>query len=383
VKIFNRQRNILEYTLLSLYRRKGRNFALVAVYSLIIALLTSVSFLTSSIKNEALEILKESPEIIVQRLSAGRHDLIPSSYLEALQDIRGVKNVVGRLWGYYYDPTVGANYTVLSQDRTKVGEWDRLQPGEIIIGSAISRTRDVQPGDIFPFRTYSGKILTLFIQGIMPAASELVAADIILMNQEDFHHLFDVPEKHYTDIALEVRNSRELSAIARKISERFPNTRPIIKDEILRSYDAVFNWRSGILLVVLSGAILAFMIFAWDRASGLSAEEKREIGILKAIGWEISDVLSLKFWEGAVVSFTSFLLGILLGYIHITFFSAALFESVLKGWSILYPQFKILPYIDMFQVVVLFFLTVVPYTVVTIIPSWRAATTDPDAVMRE
>ncbi len=30
----------------------------------------------------------------------------------------------------------------------------------------------------------------------------------------------------------------------------------------------------------------------------------------------------------------------------------------------------------------LFFLTVVPYTVATVVPAWRAAITDPDAVMR-
>jgi hypothetical protein len=45
-------------------------------------------------------------------------------------------------------------------------------------------------------------------------------------------------------------------------------------------------------------AILAFAILAWEKASGLSADEKREIGILKAIGWETGDVLKMKFWEG-------------------------------------------------------------------------------------
>jgi ABC-type lipoprotein release transport system permease subunit len=136
------------------------------------------------------------------------------------------------------------------------------------------------------------------------------------------------------------------------------------------------------MIVILFGALLAFIIFAWDKASGLSAEEKKEIGILKAIGWETSDVILMKFWEGMAVSLSSFLTGTLLAYVHVFFTSSALFEPALKGWAVLYPHFKITPFIDASQISTLFFLTVVPYTVATIIPSWRAATVDPDSVMR-
>lgn len=48
----------------------------------------------------------------------------------------------------------------------------------------------------------------------------------------------------------------------------------------------------------------------------------------------------------------------------------------------LYPRFRLIPYVDGLQVATLFFFTVFPYTVATLIPIWRAATTDPDAVMR-
>jgi ABC-type lipoprotein release transport system permease subunit len=135
-------------------------------------------------------------------------------------------------------------------------------------------------------------------------------------------------------------------------------------------------------MAILSGAIMSFIIFAWDKATGLSSDERREIGILKGIGWETSDVILMKFWEGVVLSLSSFLLGIILAYIHVFFTSFALFEPVLKGWSVLYPEFKLIPSLDVYQIATLFFLTVVPYTIATIIPSWRAATVDPDTIMR-
>jgi len=375
-KWIERQRNIIDFTLSSLLRRKGKNVALVCVYTFVVFLLASVMFFIYSIKKEASIILKDAPEMVIQKMIAGRHELIPTGYMDKIKNIRGVSSVKRRLWGYYYDPVIGANYTLI------VPEDSDVSAGNIVIGQGISRARLAFKGDTLEFRSHDGKIIDLEVKNTLSLESELVSSDLVLISEDDFRRLFGGSEDYATDFTLHVKNPRELSTIALKIAEILPDTRIILRDEILRTYDAVFNWRGGMMIVILLGALLAFIIFAWDKASGLSQEERKEIGILKAIGWETSDVILMKFWEGMVVSLSSFLVGVLLAYGHVFFASSALFEPALKGWSVLYPRFKTVPFIDASQLAALFFLTVVPYTVATIIPSWRAATVDPDSVMR-
>lgn len=371
-----KQRHILDFTLSSLSRRLGKNLSLLLVYTTLVFVLASLMFLTHALKREATLALANAPDVVIQRMVAGRHDLIPAEYIETLAAIRGVRGVHGRLWGYYFDPIFANNYTVIVPGR--FGH----SAGSIMIGEGIARARLVERGDVLAFRGYDGAPLLLKVAFVMPDASALVSSDLILLGEQDFRRLFDFREGYFTDLVLDVPNSREIDTVAAKIVRSLPNTRTITRREILRTYDAIFSWRSGLIVVILSSAVLAFIIFAWDKASGLSAEERKEIGILKAIGWETSDVLLMKFWEGATVSLTSFLAGVLLAYVHVFFTSVVLFEPVLKGWSTLYPSFKLVPFISPYQVAMLFFLTVVPYTVATIVPSWRAATIDPDSVMR-
>lgn len=374
--MIEKQRYIIDFTLSALLRRKGKNITLLVSYTLVVALLASVMFLTHSLRTEASYVLQGSPPLIVQRLVAGRFDNIPVEYGEKIREFRGVESVNGRLWGYYFDSFAGANYTVMATE--DMG----LESGSITVGEGIARIRRIAVGDMFPVTNYSGETMIFSVAGVLASASSLVASDLILMPEKDFRTLFNISPGYVTDLVVAARNSRELPTIARKTAQTFPDTRPILRDEILRTYDALFSWRSGILIVILSTVIVAFLIFSWDRASGLSAEEKYEIGILKALGWDTSDILMMKFWEGASVSFTSFLGGLILAYIHVFFASATLFTPVLKGWSVLYPDFRLVPVIEAFQIATLFFLSVVPYTVATIIPVWRAATVDPDSVMR-
>lgn len=371
-----KQRAIIDFTLAALLRRKGKNAALLTVYTLVVAALASVMFFTKSIRNEAAAVLADAPQLVIQRMVAGRHDMIPVSYAEKIRSIRGIREVRGRLWGYYYDQVFGSNYTLLVPQKFTHGD------GNAVVGAGVARSALAEAGNIMPFRTYQGELFTLTVAQVLPDTTELVSSDLILLSAADFRTLSGVPDGMATDLVAEVVNPSEIATVAAKIVKMFPDTRPISRDEILRTYEAVFSWRSGILLTILSGALLAFFIFAWDKATGLSAEERKEIGILKAIGWDVGDVLLMKLWEGAAISLTAFLTGVILAWLHVFAGGAALFAPVLKGWAVLYPSFRLTPSIDLMQLSVLFFLTVVPYTVATIVPCWRAATAAPDSVMR-
>jgi ABC-type lipoprotein release transport system permease subunit len=371
-----RQRNIIDFTLSSLLRRKRKTIALVLVYVLIVFTLGSVIFFTQAMKKEASLILADTPEMVVQKMTAGRQSLFPMGYIDKIGAIKGVTSARGRLWGYYFDPRTRANFTFL------VPKDFESKPGEIVVGRGISRSLGSLEDDLLYFRAYDGTRTAFRIRGVLDSVSELIASDLILIGEDDFRRLFGVAEGYSTDAVIEVKNTKELGIIAFKIAQSLPDTRPIRRDLILGTYDAVFSWRGGMVLVVLFGAVLAFVILAWDKATGLSAEERREIGILKAIGWDTSDVLLMKFWESVAISISSFFGGILLAYAHVFLASASIFEPVLKGWSVLYPEFRPAPFIDFYDVAVLFFIAVIPYLVATLVPSWRAATLDPDEVMR-
>jgi len=223
---------------------------------------------------------------------------------------------------------------------------------------------------------------TFIVAAVLAHESELVSADLVLMNEADFRRFFAYPDGHYTDIALWVANPLDVRNVGVKLLGTLPDSRPILREEVLRTYESVFNWREGLLLAVLVGALLAFLIFAWDKAAGLTAEERREIGILKAVGWETSDVLLMKAWEGGLISLTAFSFGYVAAHLHVFYLGAPLIEPVMKGWSVLYPRFRLAPQVDELQLATLFLLTVLPYTAATLVPIWRAASTDPDSVMR-
>ena len=132
-RALERNRNIIDFALSSLIRRKGKNLSLLAVYTLIVFMIASTVFFIQALKREAALILKDAPDMVVQRMIAGRNDPIPISYGEKIAAIRGVDEVQPRLWGYYFDAVVGANYTLMA------GEEKSPAANNVIIGTGVAR----------------------------------------------------------------------------------------------------------------------------------------------------------------------------------------------------------------------------------------------------
>ena len=383
-----RRLRILEHAISSLWRRRFKNFSIVVVFTLVISALASILVLTHALRTEARHLLQDAPDVVVQKLSGGRHDLIPVSLVDAIADLPGVKAVHPRFWGYYYDGLTGGNYTLVGVDQTGPTSLELLDgrlpnsPGTCAIGSGVADLRQMAIGDEL-ILVDSGNVGVAFeIVGVFQSESAILTNDLVVLGNEDLVEFFGLPEGRATDISVEVYNPNEIETIAAKIKRAHPETRPITKGEITRTYDAVFSWRSGMMLTMFFSASIAFCILAWDRATGISAEEKKEIGVLKAIGWDTSDVLELKFWEGIVISVTSFLLGLILAFVHVFLLGASFLAPVIKGWSVLFPDFRITPHLDLYQIFVMGCLTVIPYVASTVIPSWKTAITDPEEVMR-
>lgn len=381
-----RQLQLLEFALAALWRRRGKSLAILAVYALTVAILASILLCTEALRHTALQLLAEAPELVVQRTLAGRHELIPLSYAETLRALPGVAEVRPRYWGYYYDPISGSNFTLqaLDADAASLPLLSGRLPGEgeCVIGRGVAQARQLALGDDLVVIDSRGTGTTLNVTGLFDGASALLTHDLVLLPVADLQHFFAFPPGVATDLAVRVYNPRETPTLANKIVLRHPDARPLSRSDLLRTYQALFDWRSGMLLTLFVAALIAFCILAWDKATGLSAEERREIGLLKALGWDTADVLACKLWEGLALSVCALLLGLLAAWLHVFYFGAPLLVRVLRGWSVLFPPLELVPQVDLLQLATLAMLTVAPYVASTVVPCWRAATTDPDSVLR-
>ncbi len=378
---------IIEYALSSLVRRKYKNIAIICAYTITVAALMSVLFLTNSLRTEATHILEAAPDLIIQSVVGGRHQLISTDYNEKINSIPGVRKVTPRYWGYYYDALTKANYTLLGSggNSTELILLNGRLPQndeECAIGAGVAALRGSANSRELILVNHENMGVLFELSGLFTAESNLLTNDLVVLTDAAIIDFFGYPTGKATDLSVTVPNQSEIQTIATKIKSYFPDTRPITKRELSRTYDMVFNWRSGMMLTVFCAAIIAFCIMVWDKATGISADEKQEIGILKAVGWDITDVLALKFWEGFILSISSFITGVIVSYVHIYFFDAAVISAVIKGWSILFPDFNLTPDINLFHIVTVGFFTIVPYVASTVIPAWKTAITDPESIMR-
>lgn len=388
---------LVDYTIKSLQRRFAKKISIIFIFTLIIFLLVAVLSISSSLKKELKITTSALPELIVQKMSGGRQTLIPSDRSYEIATIPGVSKAYERIWGYYYFINSNVNFTVIGLDfdlETYKKKYNNIiefysaqidttsKPFMIAGKGVVKLLNENFYKQYYNFNKVSGGFLETKILGSFNDISALETNDIILMPEKYVREIFDIPNNLATDIIVKVPNSEEIDIVKQKLQYMYPDCRIISKGDIEASYQNMFDYKSGLFLALFVTVIMAFLILVYDKTSGLSLEDRREIGILKAVGWKTENILQMEFIEGGLISLFSFFLGTGLALFYVYVLQAPILRNLFTGVSKLKPSFTLLPVVDYQMLFLIFFLTVPIYIMATIIPSWRAAVIDADEVMR-
>jgi ABC-type lipoprotein release transport system permease subunit len=387
---------LLEYAIGSLVRQKTKNIFILSIMTLMIFLVTSIFFISNSIKYEMLSTVDKLPQITIQKIKGGKIVDIEQDLIEEIEQINGVNYVYGRVWGYYFYENAGVNFSIvgidsfekqytqsLNQLLQQSDNIDKLENDAMLVGVGVKNVlKSNFYENYFNFILDDGTMKKVDIAGVFHSDIQLQSNDMIVVSKSLANELLSMDEEYCTDIVVEVANPTEIDTVVQKIKTIYPNSRIVTNEDYKISYENIFDYKSGMFLVLFVVALFTFFIIVYDKSSGLNSDEKKEIGILKALGWTIDDILKEKFYESFIISFTSYILAVLFAFFYVYILNAPILRYIFEGYSQLKTTFD-LPFVIDFQTLALvFFITIPVYIAATIIPSWKVATLEADEVIR-
>lgn len=386
--LFSRALSLLSFALGSLARRRGKSVASLVGLAIVATSFASVFALTDALRGEARRSLQTLPDITVSRLRAGRPATMRAREMDALGRIAGVGSVRDRAWGYLYLDAVSANVVALGlsgaqrAELARGGAVDGAIPsvdsqGWVMLGDAVARAFGARVGDELDL---AGR--TFRVAAIARAATSIVTADVIAMDPRDARAVLGLDPDEATDLAVHIHNPEEIPTAAARIAEALPGARVVTRDELARVYELTYSGRGGFVTLALIPALIALLVLAWDRMTGLSSDERREIAALKGVGWSTRDVLVVRLIESALVAAVAVLLGAIAANVYVYVLGAPGLFHALRGWSVLAPAIRPVPSGDGASVLAIVALTVLPWLAVSIVPAWRAAVVDPAESLR-
>ena len=104
-------------------------------------------------------------------------------------------------------------------------------------------------------------------------------------------------------------------------------------------------------------------------------QRKKEIAILRSIGYAIKDIISLKLIQNVIISVSAYLFSVALAYMYVFVLNAPLLKNIFLGDN-LQSFVTLTPILDFNVLILIFLFMIIPYLAFVIIPSWKIAISD-------
>ena len=385
----------LHFLTLLLFKQKGKHIGAVLISVIIIFLLSSVLFISSSLQNTLLETLESQSDFTLSRVQAGKAVNTPTDWIDEVLEINGISKVAPRVYGRYFFAPREESFLVVGVDffdeqsskelRSLIKGLDLksfLSTDNMLVGEGVKTfLSEHYYKEHFSFKTPDGRFKKVKIFQTLPSETNLIANDMIILPIELAREIFGLGEDEVTDMTFNVPNDAEWDNIIGKLHLLFYDVRVVEKREIRKAYENLYNYKGGLFLILYLVAMVTFMLILYQRYSMVYSTERKEIGILRAVGWSIKDILKLKFYETAVVVLVSFILGVILAYMYVFIWDAPLLSQIFLGGANLPNHVEFVPVLEFGLLGSIFLFYAIPFLAAVLIPAWKIAVTPPKEAM--
>jgi len=380
---------------LEFFKERKKHVGVIIISLIVLFLLSAVLFISSSIKYSLEQTLDMEPDFVVQRIEGGQRVDMPMEWMDKILEVYGVEKVTPRVYGRYFFKdkqkwalVVGVDFLDEQSNKSlsKLIESTNLEKfldgDKMMVGNGVSKyLREHFYNKNYTFMTPKGEYKKVEIYDVLPIESSLSSNDMLIMPQELAKEILGMSDDMVSDIALNVANEDEWVNVADKINTFHYDVRLISKKDMQKAYEHLYNYKGGFFLILFLIVLTTFVLILYQRFSMVGSNERRQIGLLRALGWSISDVLKFKFYETLIVVIISFVLGMTLAYIYVFVFGAPLLKDIFLGGANLTNNVVLVPVVDLGVLSSIFLIYAISFIGAVLIPVWKIAVTDPKEAM--
>lgn len=377
-------------------RFRGRTLAILLPLFVVMACASVMTFIKDGICRDALRSVEALPDITIQQMVGGRIGPVHPELAAVISNYGNVLKVVPRVWGYVPLQAAGGNasYTLMGMDCSLLPSALDISPaiesgrflkfGDkhcAVIGKVFAFQNKVKPGDKITLQDELGNKTSLNIIGIFNTPVQIYTADLIVTDIETARIFLGYLSDQSSDLAVYLKDPLYTDQVAESILISHKNIRVLTKEALAGNVRQGYGGKAGIFQLMWLILLLTVTLLAWTQASSISLEMKKEIGVLKALGWQTLDIIELKMMEIVIIGLTGILSGILFGifYLHL---GAPLVKQYFLGWAVLYPPFPLPISIEGSSIFLLFVIGLFPLCAATVFPAWRMGVVEPDTAIR-
>ncbi|MFZ1953890.1 MAG: ABC transporter permease [Desulfobacterales bacterium] len=369
---------LLAWAIRDLVRRPLESGLLVTALLLTVSVTAAPLLFTQALSTTSGLMFRDAPSLVVRKLNALGWTPIPSDQsVQLAKSVPGVIAARPRVWGRVAGPE--GPLTVIGVDRygPPLPQSTAL-PGreEAVVGT------DVKGDRAAPFLTLTGqRTATLKVVGRSDAMTGIAEPNIVLLHIDDARDLLGVPDGYASDLAIEVFNPAEESAILPDLTAAFPWTvRITTRTESAGIYAAGLARMGGMAVAFLVPALLALCLLVAVTVRDRFGR-RFEIGLLKALGWTTGDIVRLQVSRALLIGIPGAAGGIMLALLLVFWPNANWPARLCPEWQALSSRLSFSPGDAGLILLEVTGLVVLPFLATTIGTVLRCAIADPQEML--